>query len=480
MAVFSKSPPLDTNLKERLRSCDQEHLLRHAASLTPLQRDCCLAELNEIDFDLIRSLFLAAGRAAATVPTQGLQSPPAIRLTERRESRARNDAMQLGEASLHAGEVAVVLVAGGQATRLGCDGPKGLQPVGPVSGASLFQLFFEQVAATGRRYRRPVPLLVMTSEATDAATRDYLAKNDAFGVSQSDLLVFQQGTMPAVDARNGRILLAGPGAICRSPDGHGGLLAAMERAGAFDRLRERGVKRLFYAQIDNPLTKLADPELIGWHLLQESEMTTLAVAKARADERVGVPALVGDSMQMIEYSDLDPATAARRGADGELELWAGNIAVHVMELEFLERMAANDAATPFHIARKTIPCFDPDGETVEVAETEGLKFEKFIFDILPHAANPLVIEVDRREAFAPLKNAPGSREHAPEHVRAAISARARDWLESVGAVVAGGPVEISPLFALGREELADKIAPGEKIDAGAYLRPADESRSAGG
>ena len=88
-------------------------------------------------------------------------------------------------------------------------------------------------------------------------------------------------------------------------------------------------------------------------------------------------------------------------------------------------------ATPFHVARKSIEHFDLAAAPPALAKTNVLKFERFIFDVLPHAANPLVIEVDRSESFAPLKNAEGAAEHTPEHVRAAISARAKRWLGSL-------------------------------------------------
>lgn len=459
-----------TRLAEVLTRASQDHLIAHAATLPESKRKVFERQLDRVDWELLQGLVHQAaeptgGDSLVAAPS----SPPAIRLAERADAERRRAAVERGRRSLEQGETAVMLVAGGQATRLGCDDPKGMQQVGPVSGATLFQMFCEQVLARGRAAGCKLPLLVMTSDATDDATRAFLESHDRFGIAAEDLHVFRQGTMPCVDEASGRLLLSAPGEIAKSPDGHGGLLAALTASGALQRLHERGIRRLYYAQIDNPLTTLADPEVLGWHLAHGSEMTTLAVAKARPDERVGAPAMVDGRLHVIEYSDLAEGVAAARGDDGGLRLWAGNIAVHVMELDFLTRIAESADALPFHAARKTIDAFDP--ATGERRPSRCLKFERFIFDVLPRASRPLVIEVDRADAFAPLKNAPGSDEHAPEHVRAAISARARRWLESRGAQVAGEPVEISPLLALGPEDLAGKISANAEIPAGAYLRP---------
>ncbi|MDI9445846.1 MAG: UDPGP type 1 family protein, partial [Planctomycetota bacterium] len=84
----------------------------------------------------------------------------------------------------------------------------------------------------------------------------------------------------------------------------------------------------------------------------------------------------------------------------------------------------------------------------------------------------LVVEVDPKTHFAPLKNAPGAADDTPESVRAQIVALHADWLRRAGAEVADGtPVEISPLFALDAEQLRERIAPGTRISQPIYFRP---------
>ena len=74
----------------------------------------------------------------------------------------------------------------------------------------------------------------MTSPATHDETVDFFAAHDRFGLAEEDLHIFCQGTMPAVDAATGRVLLEAPGRLAVSPDGHGGMLAALADSGALD------------------------------------------------------------------------------------------------------------------------------------------------------------------------------------------------------------------------------------------------------
>src|SRR5262249_20072152 len=153
------------------------------------------------------------------------------------------------------GEVAVLVVAGGQGSRLGFDHAKGMFPIGPVSHKSLFQIHAEKVLALSRRHGRPIPLLVMTSPATDAEPRAFFEQHRHFGLPGDQMSFFEQGTMPALDLATGKLLLEAPGRLFTSPNGHGGTLLALADSGLLDRLRARGIRQVFYFQVDNPLVK---------------------------------------------------------------------------------------------------------------------------------------------------------------------------------------------------------------------------------
>jgi UDP-N-acetylglucosamine/UDP-N-acetylgalactosamine diphosphorylase len=79
------------------------------------------------------------------------------------------------------------------------------------------------------------------------------------------------------------------------------------------------------------------------------------------------------------------------------------------------------------------------------------------------------VEVSQHDQFAPVKNASGAASDTPESSRAAIVARAKRWLTSVGVeVVDGVQVEIHPSFALDVDELAKRVTT-DKITADMFL-----------
>ena len=463
-------------LLARLKPLAQEHLLAFWDRLDEQQRRSLSMQIDEIDAGILRALqarkeeVSADGKAHFASLAARAQSPPAIRLNQSGRDFSREDAVHRGQQGLRAGEVGMVLVAGGLGTRLGFDHPKGMFEIGPLSRRTLFEVLIDHQRAVARRYVAAIPLYLMTSPATDEPTRAFLAQHQRFGLSESDLFIFRQATMWALDDRFEKILLESPGSLFLGPDGHGGMLQALDRSGALADAQRRGIRYLFYGQIDNPLLTVCDPFLIGCHILSRSQMTTQAARKRDPLERVGNVVSIDGRVHIIEYSDLPEDAARQTDADGSLKLWAGNLAVHVFDLDFLESAARDPQALPFHIAHKKVPYLGSDGRTVEPAKPNAVRFERFIFDLLPRAANALVVEADPADAFAPVKNAPGERSDTAATAQAAMIAQHRRWLEQAGASVAEGiAVEINPLWALDAAEVAEKVNPGTRIDRPTYF-----------
>jgi UDP-N-acetylglucosamine/UDP-N-acetylgalactosamine diphosphorylase len=461
-------------------------LLQFWDELTPDDRAVLAAQIESIDLEHVSALHKKATAKSAEKATGSLaelaaraEPPPAVRLADRTSKTVEGVTSQLmadrarkaGEQALAAGKIGVVLVAGGQGSRLGFDHPKGLFPIGPVSGATLFQILFEKILATQRKYGADVPLYLMTSPATHGETLTALDKVDRYGLSADNVRVFCQGTMPAVDAKTGRLLLEEKGRLFLSPDGHGGMLQALVRSGALLDMRRRGLTQLFYMQVDNPLVVVCDPSFIGYHLGSGSEVSTQVVAKHDPLERVGNVVSIDGRVQIIEYSDLPEDLARQTLPDGELKLWAGNIAVHVFDLAFLERASGESHCLPFHAARKAAPHVCETGEVVTPKEPTAIKFERFIFDLMPAARHSLVYEVNQQETFAPVKNGSGAKSDTPETVQAQMMALHRGWLTAAGAKLdEGARVEISPLFALDAAAVAERIPAGLRVTQDRYFK----------
>jgi UDP-N-acetylglucosamine/UDP-N-acetylgalactosamine diphosphorylase len=467
----TNSPSDHDCLAERLKPHGQEHVLQFWDKLDAPARRHLASQIQSVDLEQIASLY---HRPAATHDWAALARralpPPAMRLADRMGKRAEQ-ARRCGAEALAAGKVGVLLVAGGQGSRLGFEHPKGLFSIGPVSGASLLQIHFEKTLSATRRYGAPMPLYMMTSPVTHDEQVEFLAEHGQFGMPADDAIQFCQGTMPAVDAATGKLLLAEKGSLFLGPDGHGGILAALAASGAIDDMHRRGIEHLFYLQVDNPLTPIGDAEFIGYHLLAESDFTSMAVAKQTPQDRLGNFAIIDGRLNMIEYSDMPADAADRRDKSGSLVFWAGSVAIHMFSVAFLDRMLALKDALPFHIARKKVPYINEAGELVQPRQANALKFERFIFDLLPHAKNPIVVEYAEQDVFAPVKNAPGADRDTPEYVARFMVAQHRRWLEAAGTKVAEGvAVEISPLWALDAAGVAARADRPETIVKPTYFQ----------
>jgi UDP-N-acetylglucosamine/UDP-N-acetylgalactosamine diphosphorylase len=451
----------------------QEHLLAFWSQLDAAQRDSLARQIRAIDFPLIQKLYSLRGdQSNFRELAMRAAEPAAFRLDASRNPFSPADGQARGRQALAAGQVGVILVAGGQGTRLGFDHPKGMFSIGPVSGRTLFQIHIEKVLATSRRYGVRVPLYLMTSPATHEETLDFLASHDRFGMAEEDLCVFCQGTMPAIDAGTGQLLLEAPDRLAVSPNGHGGMLAALSESGALADAQSRGIRQLFYFQVDNPLVDIAGPEYIGYHILSRAEMTSQAIAKRDPLEKVGNVVDVDGRLMVIEYSDLPDDIARKTNSDGSLAIWAGSIAVHVFDVDFLVRAKDQSDSLPYHFAHKKVAHIDAAGHRVEPAKANAIKFERFIFDLMPLARNAIVVEVHPLLAFAPLKNAPGAAADTPESVKAQVSDFYRKWLREAGADVADGiALEVSPCLALDPQELRSKLPSGMRITEPTYMRP---------
>jgi len=380
--------------------------------------------------------------------------------------------------ALRDGRVALFTVAGGQGTRLGYDGPKGTFRVTPVKGRSLFEVFALKIRAAGRRYGRPLHWFIMTSHQNHEATVAFFDENRRFGLDPARVHFFLQGRMPAVDF-SGRILLETQDSLALSPDGHGGSLRALERSGGLDLMKSEGVDTVSYFQVDNPLVRCIDPAFIGWHLIRGSEMSSKAVLKAYPEEKLGHFCILRGKLVVIEYSDLPVSYQMERDPAGQLRYGGGSIAIHVLDRDFIHGMARGSGGLPFHRADKKIATVDAQGHPVKPSKANGVKFELFVFDALPFARKPVVIETDRASDFSPVKNAEGV--DSPATCRADQMRQFARWLRAAGAAVPVDPtglpqftLEISPLFGYDEESFVQswsRLNPKPAIADGLFLEP---------
>lgn len=463
-------------LKKLLEKHNQSHLLAFWGELDASQRQHLLSQILQLDFvkidewvaDYVKKETIAAiSSDLAPAPFYSYE-PPSLE-----QKRKYNEAVKLGEQLIRQGKVAAFVVAGGQGTRLGFDGPKGDFPISPVENKTLFQIFAEYIAAASRKYRTTCPWYIMTSPLNRTETEEIFNSNQYYGLDKENVFIFQQGTMPNFSL-DGKILLADKADLSCSPDGHGGSLKALYQSRAIEDMKGRGVEFISYFQVDNPLINIFDPLFIGLHVLDEAEMSSKALIKNGPYEKVGNFCLADGKLTVIEYSDLPDELAERKNLDGSLTFKLGSIAIHIITRNFVERLNAHGFSLPLHRAIKKIFYVDEHGEFIEPDKPNGVKLETFVFDAVPMASRSMILETLRQEEFAPTKNATGVDSAVTS--RKMMVERAAAWLESAGVNLPRKPdgtvdclLEISPGFALYKNDIKEKlkqipkIGPGQKI-----------------
>lgn len=455
------------NLLEKFQQAGQGHIFQFWNELSETEQNSLLTRASEIDLEEVGQLVSRHVKSEAQAESgfDDLEPAPYIPLPEHGEAPEKwAEAEKVGAEAVRAGRVAAFTVAGGQGTRLGYDGPKGTYPVSPVSSKTLFQIFAEKIARSSERFGTSIHWFILTSEINNDATVTAFKENDYFGLKPQEVHFIVQGLVPAVD-REGKMLLSDKSTIAMTPDGHGGSLRALVRSGATEKMKALGIDCISYFQVDNPLIPCIDPAFVGFHLLANSECASKMIPKAYPLEKVGHFCVQDGKTVVIEYSDLPKAQQQETLEDGSLRFIAGSVAIHVFDREFIERVGGGgaDTALPFHRADKKIPFIDAQGERVEPDSANGIKFEMFVFDSLPLAKNPVIIEGSRAENFSPVKNAEGV--DSPQTCKEDQLRQFTSWLKAAGEFIetdkSGLPsvsFEISPRFAADRNDFLDQWA----------------------
>jgi UDP-N-acetylglucosamine/UDP-N-acetylgalactosamine diphosphorylase len=359
-------------------------------------------------------------------------------------------------------KVAVVLMAGGQGTRLGSSAPKGCYDIGLPSKKSLFQLQAERIWKVQQLAKKKhskdeavVPWYVMTSGPTRGPTEKFFEENKFFGLNKENVVIFEQGVLPCI-SNDGKILLEAKSKVAVAPDGNGGLYQALITSGVVSDMEKRGIKHIHAYCVDNCLVKVADPAFIGFAASKNVDIATKVVRKRNAKESVGLILQKNGKPDVVEYSEIDAQTAEAKDPHNPeiLKFRAANIVNHYYSYSFLESIPEWARKLPHHVAKKKIPYCDlENGETVKPDKPNGIKLEQFVFDCFPFLPMDkfACMEVKREDEFSPLKNARGTGEDDPDTSKKDITNQGRKWVEAVGGIVTSEGddvgVEISPLIS---------------------------------
>ncbi|WCJ28733.1 UDP-N-acetylglucosamine diphosphorylase 1 [Euphorbia peplus] len=463
----SPPPPPPQALLERLKDYGQEDVFALWDELSPDEREFLVKDIENLDLPRLDRI-IRCSLSSQAVPVAAIEPVPEnnVSTVEERTMEDRERWWKMGLKAIHDGKLAVLLLSGGQGTRLGSSDPKGCFNIGLPSGKSLFQLQAErilcvqklaaQAANEGSGGMVSIHWYIMTSPFTDESTRKYFESHKFFGLESEQVTFFQQGTIPSV-SQDGRFIMETPFKVAKSPDGNGGVYTALKYSRLLEDMASRGVKYVDCYGVDNALVRVADPTFLGYFIDKGVPAAAKVVRKAYPQEKVGVFVRRGKGgpLTVVEYSEMDQSLAsAINQQTGRLRFCWSNVCLHMFTLDFLNQVAnALEKDSIYHLAEKKIPSIH--------GFTMGFKLEQFIFDAFPYAPSTALFEVLREEEFAPVKNANGSNFDTPDSARLLVLRLHSRWV-----VAAGGFLTHSvPLYATGVEVSPLCSYAGENLEA---------------
>lgn len=396
--------------KEILEKYGQTHVLKAYERLSEERKKDLENQVLSIDFEKIAQLY----EKTKVKPTTGndvIEPMPytdASKLTEEEKEKY----LEKGDEIIALGKYAVVMVAGGQGTRLGHNGPKGTFDMGLDSHKSLFELFCDKLKTAKDKYGVVIPWYIMTSKENNADTVRFFEENDFFGYKEGIKLFFKQGEFPMIDT-TGKVIIGENGLIKEAADGHGGLFEAMVKNGVLEDMQENGVEWIFTCAVDNPLAKLVDPLLVGYAETNGMKAASVSIVKNSAKERVGVFCKRNSRPSVVEYTEVTDEMANAVDENNEFLYGESHIMMNLFNINVIEGIAKEKL--PYHTAFKKCNYLNEDGEIIVATEPNAYKFESFIFDAFDRLDNLGILRYNREECFAPIKNAEGN--DSPETAR---------------------------------------------------------------
>lgn len=459
------SPP--QALLERLKDYGQEDTFALWDELSFEERDLLVKDMESLDLPrldrIIRCSLRSQGLPAATIEPVPEDT---VSTVEGRTLEQREKWWKMGLKAISEGKLAVLLLSGGQGTRLGSSDPKGCFNIGLPSRKSLFQLQAERILCVQRLAAQSINegsgsgiqihWYIMTSPFTHDATHNFFEAHKYFGLEADQVTFFQQGTIPCI-SKDGRFIMETPYKVAKAPDGNGGVYSALKYSRLLEDMANRGVKYIDCYGVDNALVRVADPTFLGYFIDKGVAAATKVVRKAYPQEKVGVFVQRGKGgpLSVVEYSELDQSLSSEINQQtGRLRYCWSNVCLHMFTLDFLNQVANGlEKDSVHHLAEKKIPSIH--------GCTLGLKLEQFIFDAFSYAPSTALYEVIREEEFAPVKNANGSNFDTPDSARLLLLRLHSRWV-----VAAGGFLTHSvPLYATGVEISPLVSYVGENLEA---------------
>ena len=361
-------------------------------------------QILHIDFERLKTLDEEITHPCCTCNIEDISPVKAIN-PDKKDKKELEEYIKIGENVVKSGHFAIGIMAGGQGTRLGHNGPKGtfkLELNGETK--SLFEIIVDKLKDAYEKYNVYLNCYIMTSPENNKETVAFFEKNNYFNYPKEYIKFFMQEDLPLLN-KKGKLILGEDGLIKLASEGNGGIFYSMAKKGIIDDMKSKNIKWIFIGSVDNLLVKYVDTLLLGLAIKQNVNIATRTVIKNSPNERVGVLCKKNGKVKVIEYTEVPKEMRVATDEAGEFLYGESHIMCNLFSLEAIEKVSTKELK--YHVAVKKIKYIDENGKLVNPTEPNCYKFEKFVFDSFGLFDEIAILRGKREEDFAPIKNAEG-------------------------------------------------------------------------
>ena len=389
-------------IKEKLEKYSKSNLLAFYNELAPKEQQALLDQIANIDLELVERIYNNRN-SVANSEDETIEFMPYVD-RQKLSSDQIDYYIKIGEDIIKEGGLAFAMLAGGQGTRLGHNGPKGTFKLNLNPDKSLFEIKCDNLKETYEKYNVYIPWYIMTSRDNNDSTIKFFEDNNYFGYPKDKVMFFKQGELPMV-SEEGKILLESKSKIVEAADGHGGIFEAMNKNGVIEHMMSQNIKWIFIGGIDNVLLNMVDPLFIGMAESRKVNVASKSTVKAEPKEKVGAFCKRNGKPSVIEYSEITDEMAYLKDENGELVYGEAHILCNLFSIDALNLLRTEKL--PYHVAHKKCSYVDENGNICTPNEPNAYKFETFIFDAFSKFDDMLILRCIREDEFAPIKNKEG-------------------------------------------------------------------------
>lgn len=378
-----------------LEKYNQEQLERFWSCLSETEQRSLEKEIENIDFEQINNLYINSKKDEII----DLKEITPIKYYIKKEL-SKNEIKEysnLANKILRENKLCVATMAGGQGSRLGVNGPKGMFKLN-INGnlKSLFEINCESLIKANKQYNIEILWLIMTSKENHLQTQEFFKSNNYFGYNKNKIIFFTQNEIPVIDL-NGKILLEEKYKIKKSANGNGDIFEALSKNNIIKILENENIEYISFMGIDNILANPIDSIFLGMMVHKKYQIASKSIFKEKAMEKSAVFCKKSNKPYILGYNNISQELSEAKIKEKYLYREC-NVLAHLMTLKAVKQAIQKDL--PYHRVFRKTNALNQNGESII---QDSFKFEKFIFDAFSYFNDMLVLRIEKDE-FAPIKN----------------------------------------------------------------------------